>query len=119
MKIINIKPKQALLIILFILLISYSLYQARALLVGPQVSITRPLDGDTVENSMITIEGKARNIAWISLNDRQIFTDEEGWWSEKLIVSSGISIMTVKARDHFNRTTEEKITIVLLEQNLN
>ena len=113
MKIIDIQPRYALLILFFILLISYSIFQARFLILGPQIWIINPQDGRTVESPLVTIEGQARNIAWISLNDRQIFTDEEGRWSEKLIVSSGISIMTVKARDHFGRETKKSVQIVL------
>lgn len=110
---IDIKPKHGLLIILFILLIAYSLYQARALLVGPQVSIESPQDGQVVEDPLVVMEGQSKNIAWISLNDRQIFTNEEGVWSEKLLVSPGLSIMTVKARDRFGRETEKSVRIVL------
>ena len=110
---IDIKPKYGFLIILLILLIAYSLYQARALLVGPQIWIGNPQDGDTVEDPLVIMEGQSKNIAWISLNDRQIFTDENGQWSEKLLVSPGLSIMTVKARDRFGRKTEKNVKIVL------
>ena len=113
MKRIVTRPRYALLIIFFILIASYSLFQARALLIGPQIWIISPQDGRVVEAPLVIIEGRAKNIAWISLNDRQIFTDEEGKWSEKLIVSSGISIMTVRARDRFGRETKESVRIVL------
>ena len=110
---IDIKPKYGFLIILLILLIAYSLYQARALLVGPQIWIGNPQDGDTVEDPLVIMEGQSKNIAWISLNDRQIFTNEKGEWSEKLLVSPGLSIMTRKARDRFGRKTEKSVQIVL------
>ena len=110
---IDIQLRQAFLIILSSLLIVYSLYQARALLIGPQIWIERPQDGEVVENPLVTVEGQARNIAWISLNDHQIFTDEKGRWGEKLIVSQGLSIMTMKARDRFGRETEKSVRIVL------
>ena len=110
---INIKPRYGFLIILFLLLIAYSLYQARALLVGPQIWIENPQDGDTVENPLVIVEGQSKNIAWISLNDRQIFTNEEGAWSEKLLISPGLSIMTVKARDRFGRETKKSVQVVL------
>ncbi|MDO8590063.1 MAG: hypothetical protein Q7R69_02225 [bacterium] len=112
-KIMVIKPKYALLIAFFVLLASYSLYQARALLVGPQIWIESPKDGQVVESPLVVATGRAKNIAWISFNDRQIFTDEKGAWSEKLLVSPGLSIMTVKARDRFGREIEKSIQIVL------
>ena len=110
---IDIKPKYGFLIILFILLVAYSLFQARALIIGPKISIESPADGKTVDDPLVVISGQSKNIAWLSLNDHQIFTDEEGEWSEKLLVSPGISIMTVKARDRFGRETEESVRMVL------
>lgn len=110
---IDIKLKYIFLGILFILLAGYSLYQARFLILGPQIWVESPKNGETVEDSLVIIRGRAKNIAWISLNGRQIFTDEEGNWSEKLIVSPGLSIMTVKARDRFGRETEKILQIVL------
>ena len=113
MRIADIQPRHALLALLFLLLASYAFYQARFLIFGPQIWIDSPRDGETVPSASVTIEGRSRNIAWISLNDRQIFTDESGKWSEKLIVSQGLSIMTVKARDRFGRDTAKSVRVVL------
>ena len=109
----NVKPRYAILIALFIFLVAYSLYQARALLIGPRVGITSPKDCQVASDPIIVIEGQSRNVAWISLNGHQIFTDEEGNWSEKLIVSEGMSIMTVEASDRFGRETKKGVRIVL------
>lgn len=113
---VYIKPKYGLLILLFILLMAYSLYQARAILVGPRIWIETPQNGSTMETPLVTVEGQSKNIAWISLNDRQIFTDEGGRWSEKLLVSPGLSIMTIKARDRFGREIKKDVQIVLPAQ---
>lgn len=110
---VEIKPKYALIIVLFILLVSYSLWEARFLILGPRIWITAPQDGETVSESLVMITGRAKNVAWITLNDHQIFTDEKGRWSEELIVSSGTSIMTVKARDRVGRETAKSVQIVL------
>lgn len=91
----------------------YALYQSRFLIFGPQIWIDTPLNGDRLESSLLVMEGRSRNVAWISLNDRQIFTDEEGKWNEELIVSRGISIMTLKASDRFGRETEKSVRVYL------
>ncbi|MDP2642111.1 MAG: hypothetical protein Q8P21_02385 [bacterium] len=109
----SIQPRYGILIILGILLVAYSLFEARFLILGPQVWVESPKDGHTVESPLVVVRGRAKNVAWISLNGRQIFTDEEGEWSEKLIVSRGLSIMTVEARDRFGRETEETLRVVL------
>jgi hypothetical protein len=108
------KPRSGILIFLFILLASYSLFEARALLTGPKIWIDNPQDGETLENPLLILKGRSKNIAWISLNDRQIFTDETGAWSEEVIVSQGLSIMTVSARDRFGRETKKSVQIVLV-----
>ena len=113
MKMVGIQPRQVLIIVFFILLASYALFQARSIILGPRIWIDNPQDGQTVESPLVTIEGRSRNISWISLNDRQIFTDENGRWGEKLIVSEGLSIMTVKARDRFGHETTESVQIIL------
>ena len=110
---IEISPKRVLLVILFLLLASYFLFQARFLIFGPQVWIDSPENDSVVESSVVTVSGHSKNLAWISLNGRQIFTDEDGLWSEKLIVSKGVSIMTVHARDRFGREEERRIRIIL------
>ncbi len=112
MRKINFSPKQWLLFGLFLLLILYFLFQARFLVLGPQITISTPRDGQEVSNPVVTATGQVRNAAWISLNGRQIFTDEDGRWEEKLIVAEGLSIMTVRVRDRFGREKEESVRII-------
>ncbi len=109
----NIKPKYGLLIIVFVSFIAYFLYQARIFLTGPQVWIENPKDGQTISDPLVIVEGRSKNISRISLNDRQIFTDENGRWSEKLLVSPGLSIMTIKAQNRLGREIQKSIRVVL------
>lgn len=113
MKKIQLRPKVVFWIILFLLLTTYSLFQARFLIFGPQVSIDSPKDGEVVSSPLLTISGKGSNIAWISLNDRQIFTDEKGRWEETLIVAQGLSIMTVRVVDRFGREKVKSVRVLL------
>ncbi|MEK7461508.1 MAG: hypothetical protein AAB586_00325 [Patescibacteria group bacterium] len=112
----DIRLRYAIGIILFIFFVIYFLYQARALLYGPQIQIENLKDGQVVADPLVIIEGQSKNIAWVSLNDRQIFTDEDGKWSEKLLVSPGLSIMTIKARDRFGHEIRKNVRIVLPAQ---
>lgn len=107
------KPKYIFLTFLFSILVIYSLYQGRFLILGPQIWVDNIKDGETLRNSVVTIVGRAKNVAWLTLNDRQIFTDEEGRWSEKLVISEGISFITVKARDRFGHEVNKNLQVVL------
>jgi len=98
---------------LFSIVIVYSLYQGRFLILGPQIWVDSIRDGETVEGSVVTVAGRAKNVAWLTLNDRQIFTDEEGHWSEKLVVSKGASFISVKAKDRFGHEIYKNLQVVL------
>jgi hypothetical protein len=96
----------------------YGLFQARNLIQGPIVVVTQPQNGATLPDEMLTVEGYARNIAYIKLNDRQIFVDDRGFFSEKLIAPSGYSIMKIWAEDKFGKTEEQFIHLFLASSSL-
>jgi hypothetical protein len=103
--------KQWLFVAFLALILLYSLFQARFLILGPQVKIISPTNGASVPAGLVVVTGSASNVSWLSLDDRQIFTDQLGRWSEKLIASPGTSIITVKARDRFGRTKVRTVDI--------
>ena len=109
----NRLPRYAAIVFFFLAIAVYSLFQARFLIIGPRVSVTTPRDGSIADTDVVTMQGVAKNAAWLSLNGRQIFTDEDGNWSEKLVISEGQSVMTVQAKDRFGRETEKKVRIYL------
>ena len=112
MSYIEFTPRKILFLVLFLLLGSYSLFQARFLILGPNISIISPKDGARIDSPVVLVEGVAKNIAYISLDDRPIFIDPKGNFSEKLIAPSGLSIITMRARDRFGRQTEKTIRVV-------
>lgn len=73
---------------------------------GPQIEIFSPENGSSFDDPVIEIKGQARNISFISLDDRAIFIDEGGNFREKLLLNPGISIIKMYARDKFERETE-------------
>ncbi len=113
MRKIDLSPKNSVFIILFGLIGLYSLFQARFIILGPSIKVFAPENGATLSSPVVTMSGQAKNIAYISLNDRPIFVDKDGNWSEKLIAPLGLSIMTVRARDRFGRSTEKQIEVMV------
>ena len=97
----------------FLPILGYAAYQARFIVQGPRIWIDSPKNGQTVTEPLVIITGRAQNVAWISINDRQIFTDEHGNWTEKLLVAKGISIITVTAYDRFGRETHQTLQLFL------
>ena len=83
----------------------YVLWQARFLLLGPQITlIEEPYR--ISDTRIITLSGQANNITRITLNGRQIFTDPTGYFREALVLENGYTIATIAASDRYGRTTK-------------
>ena len=99
-------------ILLAVVIIGYALFQTRNIVRGPIIDVYTPRNGASVSESLITITGTAKNISFISLNGQQIFVDENGSFSQKLLLSYGYNIMTLYARDKFGRETENVLELM-------
>lgn len=81
----------------------YLAYQARNLIAGPNIELTN--EPSVVQHDRtITLEGRARNIIKLSLNGKEIYTDEEGYFKQPLILETGYTIMSLSAYDRYGRT---------------
>ncbi len=94
----------------------YGLFKAWGFLEGPKIIIDEPKSGRVFKNSYINVRGQAKNIASISLNGRRIFIDENGAFSENLLLAMGYNIMQMEAADKFGRSIKEKREIILNNQ---
>jgi len=99
-----------------VIILGYSFFQARKILSGPRIEILEPTNGSAFIEPLVEIKGKARNINSISLNDRPIYIDDSGLFSEKLLLSGGYNIIELQARDRFGKATEERLELVYIEK---
>lgn len=90
----------------------YAFFQAKNIIIGPVVEIISPTNDETIEKSIIEIIGKTKNISYISMNDNQIFVDGDGVFREKLLLSYGYNIITINARDRFNREVKKTLELM-------
>lgn len=82
----------------------YVLFQARFFIYGPRVVFTDMLA--TVQNErQITLTGIAENIVKITLNDREIVTNQAGAFAEHIVLENGYTIVEIQAHDRYGRTT--------------
>ena len=82
----------------------YVIYQARFLIVGPQIALSQELPWRHNERQ-VTLSGTATNISHLWLNGRQIFTDPSGQFAAAVILENGYTITTLKAEDRYGRVT--------------
>ena len=91
----------------------YTAYEIQKVILGPKLVVLSPESGLlTSTSSLAEISGTAKNIINISLNDRKIFTDEQGNFNEKLLLSYGYNAFVIKASDKFGRNTEKIVEVI-------
>ena len=98
-----------------LIIVTYALFQASKIISGPIIDIYSPQNGGVYNSTLIEISGRARNIAYLNLNDRPIFTDKDGYFKEKLLLSPGINIIKLDAKDKFRTYTEKRLELILKE----
>lgn len=98
-------------ILAFIVIGGYSLFQARKVIAGPVMNVTVPSDGTVVSTTSVNVSGEAKNVAFIYLNDRKIFTDDRGHFDEKVLLFPGNNVIVLRAEDRFGKLTERWINV--------
>jgi len=101
-------------IIIISIVIGYTYYQTNDYLRGPILELIEPTDNSTHNQSKITIKGYAKNISYISMNGRQIFTNQAGQFSEEILLSEGYNIISVSTKDKYERENQKILKLVYL-----
>ena len=82
----------------------YVIFQARYLIIGPQITLENT--PELLQNErQIFLSGTAQNLSRLWLNERQIYTDAQGNFKEALILENGYTIATLRAEDRYGRMT--------------
>lgn len=99
----DIVRSSAVVVIVFLVL-AYVVFQARFLLIGPQIALT---NDPTLRQSerVVTLTGNTKNISHLWLNGRSIFTDPEGNFSTDVVLENGYTVTTLEAEDRYGRRT--------------
>jgi hypothetical protein len=99
-------------ITIFVLIVTiYTGFEIRRYVTGPEIKITSPLTGSLTNESLIEITGKAINISEVKVNDNKIYMDEEGNFTQKVLLSTGYNVLKVSGVDKFQRETEQILEV--------
>lgn len=90
----------------------YVFFNTRLFIEGPQIVIDDSYDGSVFNEKLIHINGKVFNSSFISINDRPISIDEQGNFSERILLQNGYNIISIKANDKFERQVTETLDLV-------
>ena len=104
--------KAGLTILIVGVVLSYGIYRTKDLVLGPLITINSPRNGEVVHQAEVRVEGTAKRIDAVSLNDRTIFIDEHGNFKDLLLLFYGANTITIKGQDKFGRKTLQTVEVV-------
>lgn len=104
-------------IILLLVVSAYAFIETRKMISGPSIEVSYPPNGETITESPVSISGIAQNVSALSLNDRPVYVDGEGRFSEAVALLPGYNILSFKGEDRFGKKTETTLEVVF-EDNL-
>lgn len=99
--------------ILFVIVIGgYAYLKTKNLVEGPVIAVLSPTDGELVTSARVELSGVSKNVSRLTVNDRPIYVDESGRFSDTLVVPEGYTIITVIGTDRFGKSKREEIRVV-------
>jgi cytoskeleton protein RodZ len=105
-KIVTLTPRTLVIGITIVLALSVSGYvisQVSSVLTPPYLEITDPSSDITIPGNSIVLSGSAEVGADVFVNDQAVLTDKNGQFAESLVLSPGINVVEIIARNKFKK----------------
>ncbi|MEO8638048.1 MAG: hypothetical protein ABI430_04075 [Candidatus Taylorbacteria bacterium] len=99
-------------LLLFFVVLGYGYFRTKDLIEGVVITIDEPQNYSTLTESAFVMKGKIERSSAVFLNGRKIFLDDKGNFSEKLLLSPGYTIITLRAEDKLKRETSKQLELV-------
>lgn len=97
---------------LFVVIGIYTAMKMKDVIWGVDVTVSGVTDGETVTTPKITLEGNARNIKILTINDRVVGVGEDGGFRDSLLLSPGYNIVSIKGDDKFGKKIHHEYRVV-------
>ena len=80
---------------------------------APPLAVSKPRNGDTIDSTTLTVEGKAEPGAIVLVNDRSVIVGQDGSFSDAVTVQAGALPITVIARDRAGNETKTQLAVTV------
>lgn len=104
------------LIILFVGIGIFTYIQMKSIWQGVKIQVSNLEKYTIVDTGMYTLIGTAKHATNLTINDRRIYIDEQGNFTDQLLLLPGYSILTIRAEDTFGNVSEKRFEIYNTEQ---
>jgi hypothetical protein len=101
---------QIALVVFFIVMALYAAYQARGVVLGPQITLENSVS--EVHDAYIMIKGGTEHIAELRINGNPTAVGEDGAFAQPYLLASGVNRIMFDARDKYGKTKHRETTIL-------
>jgi hypothetical protein len=107
----NFTPKTiiiAVTIVLSVTAVGYVISQISSVLTPPKLELSEPSGDATIQGNSIVFAGLVEIGADVFINGQPLLTDKDGQFTENLVLSPGLNVIQIVAKNKFNK--ESRIT---------
>jgi hypothetical protein len=81
--------------------------------IAPPLALAKPANGDKIDGTNLTVEGKAEPGATVLVNDRSVIVGQDGSFNDTVTVPAGTLPLTVIARDRAGNETKTQLSVTM------
>lgn len=95
----------------FLGLLFYLYFNLNNFVSNPELVILNPANNSIIEESGVTIKGRTDIGNNLFINNQPVLVDEEGFFSESIVLKEGVNIITARSVNQFNKEAIESVSV--------
>lgn len=103
----------AVIAVIVISFFGYLWFEYRSFVGAPVLEVNSPAQGQTVEVTSISVEGKTDPDAKLTVNDQEVGLDNQGNFKEEVKLSSSVNTISVVSTSKFGQATKVERTVYI------
>lgn len=107
------KVLSAVVIVLVVIFFSYLWYEYRYLVGAPTLTVSKPLDQETVDSQKVTVSGKTSPEAKLTINNQEVPVDGSGNFSQELELPESVNKILISATSKFGKVATVERTVYI------
>jgi transcriptional regulator with XRE-family HTH domain len=107
--------KNIIIFLVFILCFAYLGVEAKGVFNPPPLEIYNPTNNTVIQGQKIEIVGKTDSGVNISINEKNILTDNDGNFKEEINLQSGVNVIKISANKKYSKTNTIQRRVLVVE----
>jgi cytoskeletal protein RodZ len=99
-------PKMVFGFLMIVIFAGFIALQYHSLFIGPELKITSPINGQTIEDNIVQIEGETEADADVFIDGEEVFVSLNGTFKKSMYVFPGEKSIIIASKNRFGKETK-------------